>query len=382
MPQRLSTPLSQRLALDIPVFLAPMASVTSVPLCVAAAGAGALGAFGCAFTQPDAMQRDAAAVREKTARPFQLNFFAAPQPASVPAERQRDALAAVARYYRDLGLAPPSPAQAPYAPDLDAQLDAALQFRPAAVTFHLGELPAARIGAFKQAGILVGGSATCVEEALRLRTLGVDFIVAQGGEAGGHRGTWMREPYRALTGTLALTRVLVRALDIPVVAAGGIMDGAGVAAVLALGAQAAQVGTAFIPCPESAAAETYREALLAAREDETALTDKFSGKPARGVRNRYLREAAERDIACLPFPAQNRLTGPLRAASAQAGSPDFIALWAGQAVALSRRMGAAELVRTLEREALEAVDRLASLAQQGVAPATSSTTKGANDRKG
>jgi nitronate monooxygenase len=296
-----------------------------------------------------------------TDRPFQLNFFAAPQPDPVTPDAQRDALAAVAGYYRELGLPAPAPATAPYAPNVDAQLDAALEIRPAVVTFHLGELPAARIGSLRQAGIVVGGSATCVAEARRLRDLGVDFIVAQGGEAGGHRGTWARDPHSALTGTLALTRVLIKAVDLPIVAAGGIMDGSGVAAVLALGAQAAQVGTAFIPCPESAASETYREVLLHSEEDETALTDKFSGKPARGVRNRYMKEAAAGDIPRLPFPAQNLVTGPLRVASAKAGSPDFIALWAGQAVALSRRLGAAELVHTLEREALEAVERLSAL---------------------
>jgi len=364
MTSRLQTPLSQRLGLDVPIFLAPMASVTTPALATAVASAGALGAFGCAFTQPDTMKRDAAAVRSATDRPFQLNFFTSPQPDPVAVEAQRDALAAVEGYYRDLRLPRPTPATAPYAPDLNAQLDAALEIRPAVVTFHLDELPAARIRAFQQAGIVVGGSATCVAEARRLRDLAVDFIVAQGGEAGGHRGTWMRDPQTALTGTLALTRVLVRSVDVPIVAAGGIMDGAAVAAVLALGAHAAQIGTAFIPCPEGAASEAHRDVLLRSEEDETALTDKFSGKPARGVRNRYMREAAERDIPRLPFPAQNLLTGPLRAASAKAGSPDFVALWAGQAVALSRRMGAAELVRTLEREALEAVESLAALRKQ------------------
>ena len=143
------------------------------------------------------------------------------------------------------------------------------------------------------------------------------------------------------------------------------MDGAGIAAALALGAEAAQLGTAFIPCPESGATEMYRAALLAATEDDTGLTDKFSGKPARGLRNRYLRETAERPFPRLPFPAQNQLTAQLRTASAQAGSPDFMAMWAGQAVALSRRLPAAELVRELEREALDAIDRVAKRRSTG-----------------
>jgi nitronate monooxygenase len=338
-----------------------MAGVTTPALVAAVSKAGALGGFGFAFHEPEAMRRDVAEVRRLTDRPFQLNFFAAPQPKALSAEEQRDSLAAVRGYYQELGLPEPSPARAPYAPDLNAQLDAALELKPAVVTFHLDQLPRARIAAFQASGILVGGSATTVEEGKRLQQLGVDFVVAQGGEAGGHRGTWTRDPHRALTGTLALVRVLVKALETPVVAAGGIMDGAGIAAVLSLGAESAQLGTAFVPCPESAASEPYREALLAAMEDDTGLTDKFSGKPARGLVNRFLREAADRDISRLPFPAQNHLTGPLRRASAEAGSPDFIALWAGQAVALSRRVPADDLVRELDRETLEAIERLGRL---------------------
>jgi len=358
---RLTTPLSERLALEVPIFQAPMASVTTPGLAAAVANAGGLGALGCANMQPDVVRRDVAALRALSRRPFQLNFFVAPTPDPVPVSAQGAAIDALARYYRELGLPPPEPAVTPYAPDLDAQLDAALELRPAVVTCHLNELPAARIAALHAAGIIVGGSATCVAEAKRLQELGMDFVVAQGGEAGGHRGTWTRDPQTALTGTLALVRLLVRAVDLPIVAAGGIMDGTAIAAVLALGAQAAQLGTAFIPCPESAATEAYRAALLGAAEDETSLTDKFTGKPARGLRNRYLRETARGDFPRLPFPAQSHLTAKLRAASGQAGSPEFMALWAGQAVALSRRLPAGELVRELERETLETIDRLGQM---------------------
>jgi nitronate monooxygenase len=358
---RLITSLSRRLGLEVPIFQAPMASVTTPALAGAVSKAGGLGGFGCAYMQPEVMRREVAALRAVTDRPFQLNFFASPQPEPVATEAQRDAIAALADYYRELGLAAPEPAVAPYAPDLHAQLDAALELRPAVVTCHLNELPVARIRAFQASGIVVGGSATCVAEAKRLQKIGMDFVIAQGGEAGGHRGTWTRDPNAALTGTLALVRLLVRSVDLPVVAAGGIMDGAGIAAVLALGAQAAQLGTAFIPCPESGAGELYRAALLAATEDDTSVTENFSGKPARGLRNRYMRETAAKPFPRLPFPAQNQLTAKLRTASAQAGSPDFMAMWAGQAVALSRRLPAGDLVRELEREALEAIDRIAKL---------------------
>jgi nitronate monooxygenase len=266
---------------------------------------------------------------------------------------------AVAGYYRELGLPPPDPVRAPYAPDLDAQLRAIEAIRPGVFTWHLGDLPEDYLRRLQSQGVRVGGCATCVAEAERLESLGVDFIIAQGTEAGGHRGTYLRDPYEAMTGTLALVRLIVRRVRTPVVAAGGIMDGAGIAAALALGAQAAQLGTAFLPCPESGVSRIHKERLLAAREDDTLVTEKFSGKPARGLANRFMREM--RDAPQLPFPAQNALVGPLRQASGKAGSPDFVAMWAGQAVALSRALPAADLVAALEAETLECLDRLARL---------------------
>jgi nitronate monooxygenase len=355
------TPLAQRLGLALPLFQAPMAGLTTPALVAAASAAGALGGFGCAYRQPADIEADAAAVRAVTDRPFNLNFFVAPQPASIPADVQAAALAAVAHWYAEIGLPAPQPVPGPYAPDVDAQLDAALRVAPAVVTFHLDVLPIERVRAFQQAGALVGGSATCIDEARALAALGCDFVIAQGGEAGGHRGTWTRDPYSALTGTLALVRLLMRETALPVVAAGGIMDGDGIAAVLALGAQAAQLGTAFICCPESGASAPQRRALLAAEGDPTALSEKFTGKPARGIVNRLMREARERAIPQLAFPAQLALTSPLRAPTVQQGSSDFLSLWAGQAVALARALPAAELVRTLDAELHAAIDRVVAL---------------------
>jgi nitronate monooxygenase len=212
---------------------------------------------------------------------------------------------------------------------------------------------------FQGKGIVVGGSANCVAEAKGLEAAGFDFVIAQGGEAGGHRGSYLRDAYQSLTGTLALTRLIVRAVKLPVVAAGGIMDGEGIAAVLALGAQVAQLGTAFIPCPESGASQVHKDLLLRLTEDETAITEKFSGKPARGVVNRFMREMAQ--APQLVFPAQSSVTGKLRAASAKAGKPDFVALWAGQAAPLSRALPAAELIARLERELTAALKHAADL---------------------
>jgi nitronate monooxygenase len=335
---------------------------SSQELVAAASAAGALGSFGFAYTQPDGMKAQAEWVRGRTSRPFGINLFVSPQPSAVPAEEQRPALDAVAGYYRELGLPPPEPVKPPYAPDLEAQLRAVEDIRPAVFTVHLGGLDAARVKRFQAKGIVVGGSANCVAEARSLEAAGFDFVIAQGGEAGGHRGSYLRDPYQSLTGTLALTRMVVRAVSIPVVAAGGIMDGAGIAAVLALGAQAAQLGTAFISCPESGASQVHKDLLVRLTEDETAITEKFSGKPARGLVNRFIREMA--DAPQLAFPAQNSVTGKLRAASAKAGKPDFIALWAGQAAPLARALPAAELISRLEQELVAVLKHSAALLKE------------------
>ncbi|MGZ8230160.1 MAG: NAD(P)H-dependent flavin oxidoreductase [Burkholderiales bacterium] len=356
----MKTPLCQQLGIELPIIQAPMAGGVTTPELVAkVSAAGALGSFGFAYTQPETMQRDVELVRAKTDKPICVNLFASKNVGPIPDGEQRSALEAVAPYFQELGLKAPRPVRGPYAPDQAAQLDAVAAMRPAVFTFHLGEVAAQRIGAFRAQGIRVGGCATCIAEAKHLEEIGVDFIIAQGAEAGGHRGTYLRDPYDAMTGTFALTRLLVRAVRVPVVAAGGIMDGAGIAAVLALGAQAAQLGTAFVTCTESGASPAHKAAILAAEEDSTLITEKFSGKPARGIVNRYMREM--KDAPNLAFPAQNAVTGPLRAAAAKAGKAEYLSLWAGQAVPLARDLGAAELVATLRDETRHALERLAQL---------------------
>ena len=353
----IATEFGKGLGLRVPIIQAPMAGgPSSQELVAAVSAAGGLGSFGFAYTQPADMQRQVAWVRAKTDRPLGINLFVADLPAPIDATAQRGALEAVAGYYTELGLPAPAPVLPPYAPDLDAQLVAVEELRPRALTTHFGALPREQVLSFQKRGILVGGSATCIAEAQRLESLGFDFVIAQGGEAGGHRGTYLRDPQDALTGTLALTRLIVRAVKVPVVAAGGIMDGAGIAAVLALGAQAAQLGTAFLACPESGAPDVHKKMLLSSPEDETRITDKFSGRAARGIANRFMKEMQR--APHLAFPAQNAVTAKLRAASAKAGKPDFVSLWAGQAAPLARALPAAELVATLEVEIIEAVRNL------------------------
>jgi nitronate monooxygenase len=357
----ITTPLSAKLGLRVPIVQAPMAGgPSSQELVAACSAAGALGGFGFAYTQPGEMEKQCAWVRERTEGAFVINLFTAPQPGAIA--DQRGALEAVAGFYAEFGLGTPQPVQPPFAPDLQAQLDAVERIRPRVFTTHLADLPPERVKKLQSIGILVGGAATTVAEGMHLEAAGFDFVIAQGGEAGGHRGTWLRDPYDAMTGTLALTRLLVKAVKIPVIAAGGIMDGAGIAAALALGAQAAQLGTAFLPCPESGASQVHKDALLAAKEDDTRVTEKFSGKPARGLVNRFMREMAHEPQ--LAFPAQNSVTGKLRAASAKAGKPDCVALWAGQAAPLSRRLPAAELIHLLERETITALRSGAALIKE------------------
>jgi nitronate monooxygenase len=357
---RISTPFSEKLGLRLPLIAAPMAGGPTTPELVAAcSAAGALGSFGFAYTQPDEMKRQAAAARAKTDRPFGINLFVSPQPGMIAPETQRGALDAVTAYYAEMNLGKPEAVKAPYAPELEAQLAAVEEINPAVFTVHLGGLTRAQVQRFQAKGMLVGGSATCVAEAKGLQAVGFDFVIAQGGEAGGHRGSYLRDPYQSLTGTLALTRMIVEAIERPVVAAGGIMDGAGIAAALALGAECAQLGTAFIPCPESGAAQVHKDLLIHGTEDETGITEKFSGKPARGLVNRFMKEMA--NAPQLTFPAQNAVTGKLRQASAKAGRPDFIALWAGQAGALARALPAAELIAVFETETLRALKHLKGL---------------------
>jgi len=361
----LHTPLCDLVGIEYPIIQAPMAGGPTTPELVAAvSAAGALGSFGHAYTAAETMRTDAAAVRARTARPFNLNLFTAPVPVEAPPDQQRAAIAAVRPLFEQHGLAVPERVPPPYAPDFATQLEAVCDLRPAVCTIHLGELSPTVLARIRGLGIRLGSSATSVREARHLEGLGADFIIAQGGEAGGHRGTFLGSWEHAMTGTLALVRQIVRAVRVPVVAAGGIMDGAGIAAVLALGAQAAQLGTAFVVCAESGAPAAHKKAIVEMDGDETTMTQAFSGKPARGVRNRFTELAQSEGWPLLPFPAHAKLTAPLRQASARAGSADCFSAWSGQAGSLARPLPAAELVRVLVDEAREAIDHL----RRAVAP--------------
>jgi nitronate monooxygenase len=338
------TRVTELLGVEHPVLQAPMARVAGPELAAAVSGAGALGGLGSAMLDVDELRAQAAQVRASTDRPFQLNFFCHPRP-QVEAADARAARARLAPLYEELGLGePPEPSTPPI--DFDAsRLDALLAIRPAVASFHFGLPDGAAIAACREAGITVLASATTVAEARDLEERGVDAVVAQGAEAGGHRGSYLVDGDDGPVGTLALVPQVVDAVSVPVVAAGGIADGRGLAASLVLGAGAAQIGTAFVACPESGAPPAYRAALRAADAERTTITRAFSGRPARVVRNRGTEEITDP----LPYPAQMSLTAALRDAG---GNPaDFFPLFAGQAALLAREAPAAEVVATVVAEA-------------------------------
>jgi nitronate monooxygenase len=237
------------------------------------------------------------------------------------------------------------------AEDFQAQARAVLEAEVPIFSFTMGVPSRDLIAAFKARGTKVVGTATTVREAVVLSEAGVDAVAAQGSEAGAHRGTFLGSFEEAMISTLALVPQIQRAVSVPVIAAGGIMNGAGIRAVLTLGASAAMLGTAFLVCPEAGTAACYKAAVLAASGESTALTRAFSGRPARGIRNRFMAAADSKPGAVLPFPWQNAATRPLRAAAAKAGRADLLSLWAGQGAPLARAMPAAELVGTLVNEA-------------------------------
>jgi nitronate monooxygenase len=357
MPIR--TVLTERLGLAHPIIQAPLAGGGDTPALVAAVSeAGGLGSIGAAYLTPEQIAAACAAVRGTTRRPFGINLFA---PQSPPLDVEASsAVSRVAPFFAQLGLAPPTAPLLPV-PGFDAQLAAAIDGGASLFSFTLGMLPAPAFAAIKAKGLVLAGTATTVDEAVALERAGVDVVVAQGSEAGGHRGTFDHaEADSSLIGTLALVPQIVDAVRVPVVASGGIMDGRGIAAALALGAGAAQLGTAFLTCDEAGVPDAYKQAILDAHEDETRVTRAFSGRAARGIVNRFMREVdAAGDV--LPFPLQNSLTRPLRTAAAKQGRAEFLSLWAGQGVRMARRQTAADLVAALVKETDEAITRLSRL---------------------
>ena len=322
--------LQQLLGIELPIVQAPMAGVQGSALTVAVCEAGGLGSLPCAMLGPDAMRKELAAIRAQTRRPFNVNFFCHTPP-TPSAEREAAWRGALAPYYREYGIdaaaVPAGPGRLPFASEA---IDVLEEVRPAVVSFHFGLPPADLLARVKGCGAKIFSSATTVEEARWLEAQGIDAIIAQGLEAGGHRGIFLSNDLSTQVGTMALLPQIVAAVKLPVIAAGGIADCKGVAAALALGAAGVQVGTAYLLCPEATTSAVHRAALKSEAARHTALTNLFTGRPARGIVNRLMRELGPISAAPPAFPLATAAIAPLRAKAESQGSGDFSPLWSGQ----------------------------------------------------
>lgn len=332
--------LIQRLGLSKPVVLAPMAGGVSTPQLVAAvSNAGGLGSVGAAYLTPEQIRAEAEAIRGLSGKPFAINLFAPQALPEITPQQQAEAIAELAPLHAELGLMPPTLPQK-VEEDFAAQFQAVLDVRPAVFSFAFGRLKKELLDELKQRQIFAIGTATSVQEAQILESDGVDAVVMQGGAAGGHRGGWLRDD---LADTLALVQKAVQAVQIPVIAAGGLMTRADVQGVLDAGACLAQCGTAFLRAAEAGTSAPYREALAWAKAGDTTLTRSFSGRTARGLKN----TVTERVQRPLPYPYQNALTRPLRGAAAKGQRPEFLSLWAGEGVWQGQGGHAADILAEL-----------------------------------
>lgn len=341
------TSMQDLLGISLPIIQAPMAGVQGSALAIAVSNAGGLGSLPCAMLGADAMRQEIAAIRAQTDRPFNVNFFchAQPDPSAQRDAAWRDALAP---YFRELGVDPDAvPGGAPRRPFDAEAADILAQFRPPVVSFHFGLPSSALLDRVRGWGARILSSATTVDEARWLEAHGVDAVIAQGLEAGGHRGMFLGTDLNGQMGTLALVRQVVRAIKVPVIAAGGIADAEGVAAAMALGAAGVQVGTAYLLCPEANTSALHREALKSEAARVTAVTNVFTGRPARGIVNRIIRELGAISEAAPPFPLAATRMSVLRAQAESQGSSDFSPLWSGQNASGCKELPAAVLTHEL-----------------------------------
>ena len=341
------TALQTLFGIELPIIQAPMAGVQGSALAVAVSNAGALGSLPCAMLSLDAMRSELATIRAQTDKPFNVNFFCHTPPAP-NAEREAAWRAALAPYYRELGLDPASvPAGAGRSPFSAEAAELLAEVKPAVVSFHFG-LPAPELlQRVRSWGSKIIASATTVDEARWLEERGVDAVIAQGLEAGGHRGIFLGDHLTTQVGSFALLPQIIKAVKCPVIAAGGIADAKGVAAALSLGAAAVQLGTAYMLCPEATTSALHRAALASDRARHTALTTLCTGRPARGIVNRLMRELRPINPLAPEFPLATAAIGPLRAKAESQGSGDFSPLWSGQNTSGCKPIPAAALTREL-----------------------------------
>jgi nitronate monooxygenase len=348
------------LNVDLPIIQSPMAGASGAEMAVAVSNAGGLGSLPCAMLRPSDVRAEIAAIRSRTSRPLNTNFFCHTSPTPDP-DRDRIWRERLARYYEELHIESSDPAPSPGRAPFDAAMcEIVEETNPEVVSFHFGLPDNSLVNRIKACGTLTISSATTVEEARWLEDHGCDAIIAQGWEAGGHRAMFLAKDVGAQVGTFALVPQVVDAVAVPVIAAGGISDGRGIAAAFALGASGVQIGTAYLLTQESLITDVHRTALRGARDDTTALTNVFSGRPARGITNRIVRELGPMSDMVPEFPAAGAALAPLKARAEANASGDFSALWSGQAAALAHETGAAELTQTLADDAQRCLSALAT----------------------
>ena len=335
------------LGIELPIIQAPMAGVQGSALAAAVSSAGGLGSLPCAMLGLEAMAAEMAAIKVQTDKPFNANFFCH-RPASVDAEREARWRARLMPFYDSYGIDPETiAAGSPRAPFDAAMADVVTQYQPAVVSFHFGLPDADLLAQVSASGARILCSATTVAEALWLEANGVDAIIAQGLEAGGHRGMFLQQDLSSQVGTFALVRQIVEQVKLPVIAAGGIADARGVAAAMALGASAVQLGTTFLLCPEANTSALHRAALVSDAAANTAVTNLFTGKPARAIVNRLVSELGPMAAQMPAFPLAAAALAPLRAAAEASGLDDYSSLWCGQNATGCRQVPAADLLREL-----------------------------------
>ncbi|MEE4633438.1 nitronate monooxygenase family protein [Pseudomonas alliivorans] len=343
--------------IELPILHAPMAGATGSSMAIAVANAGGLASLPCALLTLEQVCEEVTAFRQDSSAPLNLNFFCHQPPPfdALQADRWKMALKP---YYEELGadFDAPTPVsnRAPFDSDSCALVE---ELKPEVVSFHFGLPEQALLDRVRATGAKIISSATTVEEAIWLEQRGCDAIIAMGYEAGGHRGLFLSDQLHTQVGTFALVPQIADAVDVPVIAAGGIADGRGVAAAFVLGACAVQVGTAYLFCPEARVSKPHRQALSVAKDSETAVTNLFTGRPARGIMNRIMREVGPMSPLAPTFPLAGGALMPLRAKAEPQGNGDFMNLWAGQAVGIKHSLTAGELTRQLADNALRILNR-------------------------
>lgn len=348
------------IGIELPIIQAPMAGANGSAMAIAVSEAGGLGSLPCAMLDAARVRAEIGVIRQRTAKPININFFCH-MPAKPDPQRDAAWKARLKEYYIELGLDADASAPAVNrAPFDEALCEIVEDLKPEVVSFHFGLPKPTLLSRVKAAGCLVLSSATTAEEARWLEDNGCDAIIAQGYEAGGHRGMFLANTIATQAGTFALLPQVVDAVKVPVVAAGGVADGRGMAAAFALGASGAQIGTAYLFTPESTITDLHRAVLRTARDDQTALTNVFTGRPARGLVNRAMREVGPMSDLAPAFPTAGGALAPLKERAEAAKNCDFSPLWSGQAARLGREMGAGDLTRKLARDAAQRLRAMAS----------------------